>query len=170
VFNDLITIGKIVKVWGFKGEVKVLPITNNLKRFGRLLSVYIVSPEGKELKKRIRGVKYGKDAIILSLEGFRNVEEASGLLNHFIKIPAGDLYPLPEGEYYIFQLLGLKVYTDEGREIGILSDIFSTGSNDVYVVRKDKKEYLIPAIREVIKEIDIKKKRMVIHPMDGLLD
>jgi 16S rRNA processing protein RimM len=168
--NDLITIGRIVKVVGLKGEVKVLPFTRDPKRFGRLLSVYIVSPEGKERRSRIKGVRYGKGGVILSLEGYHTPEEASGLLNYLIKIPKRDLEPLPEGEYYIFELLGIEVFTDEGVSIGKLTDILSTGSNDVYVVRKGTNEYLIPAIREVVKEIDVERRKMVIHPMEGLLD
>lgn len=170
MFNDLITIGRIVKVWGLKGEVKVLPLTYDPKRFERLSSVFIVSPEGKELKRRIRGVRYDKGWVILSLEGSSNAEDASGILNCLIKIPMEDVEPLPEGEYYIFQLLGIEVSTDEGQYIGRLTDIFSTGSNDVYVIKKGEKEYLIPAIREIVKEIDIKRKRMVIHPIKGLIE
>lgn len=166
----MITIGRIVKVWGLKGEVKVLPLTHDPKRFERLSSVLIVSPEGKELKRRLVGVRYIKGGVILSLEGFRTAKEAKGLINYLIKIPKKDVEPLPEGEYYIFQLLGLEVYTDQGIHIGKLIDIFSTGSNDVYVVREEEKEYLIPAIKDVIKEIDIEGRRMVIHPMKGLLD
>lgn len=168
--DDLITIGRIVKVWGLKGEVKVLPLTHDPKRFERLPSVFIVSPEGKEQKRRIRVIRYSKGGIILTIVGINTVGEASGLLSHLIKISEKDLDPLPEGEYYIFQLIGMQVSTDEGRDIGTIADIFSTGSNDVYVVRKGKKEYLIPAIKEVVKEIDIKGRRMVIHPIKGLLD
>lgn len=168
--DDLITIGKIVKVWGMKGEVKVLPLTHDPKRFERLLSVFIVHPNEEASKRGIRVLRYEKGGIILSLEGFSTAEEASSLLNCLVKIPEKDLDPLSEGEYYIFKLLGLKVSTDEGKDIGTLTDVLSTGSNDVYVVRNGEKEYLIPAIKDVIKEIDIKGKRMVIHPMKGLLD
>lgn len=167
---DLITIGKIVKVWGIKGEVKVFPLTHNPERFKKLHSVFIVSPKGEEYEKRIRRVRFERGGIILSLEGFDTPEESAGLLNHLIKIPEKDLVPLPQGEYYIFQLIGLRVSTEEGKVIGILTDVFSTGSNDVYVVKRGEKEYLIPAIKDVIKEIDIKGKRMVIHPIEGLLD
>lgn len=166
----MITIGRIIKVWGLKGEVKVLPFTHDPKRFERLSSVLIISPEGKEQKIRIRGVRYIKDNILLSLEGFKNDEEAKGLINHFIKIPRSDLEPLPEGEYYIFQMIGIEVSTDQGVHIGTLTDIFSTGSNDIYVVTEGDKEYLIPAIKDVVKEIDIERERMVIHPIEGLLD
>jgi 16S rRNA processing protein RimM len=170
VSDDLITIGRIVKVLGLKGEVKVLPLTHNPERFRKLLSVFIVSPQGKVSERRIRGIRSWQGGVILSFEGISTAGEASGLLNHLIKIPEKDLDPLPDGEYYIFQLVGFTVSTDEGEDIGTLTDVLSTGSNDVYVVKKGEKEYLIPAIKNVIKEIDIKRRRMVIHPMKGLLD
>ncbi|MEK6692895.1 MAG: ribosome maturation factor RimM [Nitrospirota bacterium] len=168
--DDLITIGRIIKVLGLKGEVKVLSLTHNPERFRKLLSVFIVSPQGKGSERRIRGVRSWQGRVILSFEGISTSGEASGLLNHLIKIPEKDLDPLPDGEYYIFQLIGFTVYTDEGEDIGTLTDVLSTGSNDVYVVKKGEKEYLIPAIKDVIKEIDMKGRRMVIHPMKGLLD
>lgn len=170
MLNDLITIGRIVKVWGLKGEVKVLPLTHDPERFERLPSVLIVSPEGKEQKRRIKGLRYIKGDVLLSLEGIRSAQQAKGLIDHFIKIPESDLEPLPEGEYYIFQMIGIEVSTDQGTHIGTLTDIFSTGSNDIYVVTEGNKEYLVPAIKDIVKEIDIERKRMVIHPIEGLLD
>jgi len=170
VLNDLITIGRIVKVWGLKGEVKVLPLTHDPERFERLSSVLIVSPEGKEQKRRIKGARYIKDSVLLSLEGILSAEQAKGLVNYFIKITESDLEHLPEGEYYIFQLIGIEVFTDQGVRVGALTDIFSTGSNDIYVVTEGNKEYLVPAIRDIVKEIDMERRRMVIHPIEGLLE
>ena len=81
-----------------------------------------------------------------------------------------ELEPLREGEYYWFQLIGMDVHTDRGQYLGTLENVFNTGSNDIYVVQREEREWLIPALKEIIREVDIDKKQMIICPMEGLLD
>ncbi|MBI5379769.1 MAG: 16S rRNA processing protein RimM, partial [Nitrospirae bacterium] len=101
--------------------------------------------------------------------GCETSEAARSLVGGVIQIPDSEIPPLPEGQFYHFELLGLKVYTVEGAYLGEVTEIFPTGSNDVYVVRDGPRETLIPAIRNVIRVIDLRGKRMVIHPLPGLL-
>ena len=106
----------------------------------------------------------------MKLKGCNSISEAEKLKGFEIAIPEKWLWPLGVDEYYHFQIIGLDVYTDKGVHLGAVKDIFPTGSNDVYTVKKGQKEYLIPAIKEVIKEVDLPRKRIIIHPIEGLLD
>jgi len=106
----------------------------------------------------------------MKLKGCNSISEAEKLKGVEIGIPEKWLWPLGVDEYYHFQIIGLDVYTDTGLHLGEVKDIFPTGSNDVYTVKKGRKEYLIPAIKEVIKEVDLQRKRIIIHPIEGLLD
>lgn len=161
-------IGQIVNTFGINGMVKVKPFTDDIKEFEYLKKIYI---ENKNSKKeyQIEEVKYHKDMVMLKLKGVDKIEEAEKLRNHFITIPREDAIPLNEGEYYIVDLLDSEVYTEDGSKLGILEDIFNTGSNDIYVVRDELgKQILLPAIEEVIKEIDIHNKKIIVHLIEGL--
>ena len=106
----------------------------------------------------------------LSFEGIDDRDEASLLRNSVIAIPREVLPALPEGEYLVDDLQGITVRTTAGAVVGVITEVFSTGSNDVYIVRDGAREYLIPAIRDVVRQIDIRGRTMTIVPMDGLLD
>lgn len=118
----------------------------------------------------IENVRFHKGCIIMKLKGYNRISEAEKLKGFEIAIPENRLWPLGVDEYYHFQIIGLDVYTDKGLHLGEVKDIFPTGSNDVYTVKKGGKEYLIPAIKEVIQEVDLHRKRIIIHPIEGLLD
>jgi 16S rRNA processing protein RimM len=166
----LIIVGRIVKPYGVTGEMKIEPMTDFPERFKGLRSVYLVSPVGKETIYEIQEVRYAGGALYIRLNGFDTPEKAKALNGWFIKVPAEDAAPLPEGMYYWFELIGMEVVSESGERFGSIVDIFETGSNDVYVVKHGKREVYVPATREVIKEIDRKAKRMVIHLMDGLIE
>ena len=166
----LITIGKAVKPFGVKGEMRIEPITDVPGRFKGVERVYLVSPAGKEIPCRVEAVRYAGDAIFLKFSGYDSPEKAMALNGWFVKVPAEEAAPLPEGSYYWFEVIGMEVISEDGEKLGIISDIFETGSNDVYVMKRGKKEIYIPATKEIIRQVDRPAKRITIHIMEGLLD
>lgn len=166
----LITIGKAVRPFGVKGEMKIEPMTDFPERFKGLRRVYLVSPAGKEISCEVRSVRYAGDVPFLLFDGYDSPEKAKALNGWLIKIPEEETVHLPDGTYYWFELIGMEVLSESGEKLGKIVDIFETGSNDVYVIKRGRKETYIPATAEVIKQVDRKEKRMVIHLLDGLLE
>ena len=162
-------IGQIVNTFGIKGFVKVNPWVNDITRFDDLKKVYIkIRKELKELE--IEEVKYHKNQVLLKFKGVETVEHAEMLRNAIIEIDRKDAIPLEEGEYFIADLLESEVFTDEGEKLGILEDIFNTGSNDIYVVKNELgKSILLPRIKDVFKEIDVENKKIIVHLIEGLI-
>lgn len=167
--QDLITIGKILKTRGVHGELKVLPLTDSLERFNELKEVIITSPDGNDVKCKINRVRYQKGFALLSLEGCGSIDEANRFINWSVRIPKEQVRELSSNQYYWSDLIGMMVYSDAGLLVGEIIDVFSTGSNDVFVVKGKKKELLIPATLEVVKDVDVKNKRMTIHIIKGLI-
>lgn len=166
----LITIGKVIKPWGVKGEMKIELLTDFPERFKKLGRVSLVSPAGKEISCKVTSVRYMNEAPLLVFEGYDTPEKAKALNNWLVKIPQEETVPLPEGSYYWFDLIGMEVFSEAGEKLGTISDIFETGSNDVYVMKRGRQEIYIPATREVIKQVDTGAKKMVIHLIDGLME
>lgn len=162
-------IGQIVNTFGIKGFVKVNPWVNDVTRFDDLKKVYIkIRKSLKELE--IEEVKYHKNQVLLKFKGVETVEQAEMLRNAILEIDRKDAIPLEEGEYFIADLLESEVYTDEGEKLGILEDIFNTGSNDIYVVKNELgKSILLPRIKDVFKEIDVENKKIIVHLIEGLI-
>ncbi|MHC2995358.1 MAG: 16S rRNA processing protein RimM [Candidatus Atribacteria bacterium] len=167
--KSFIIIGKIVSTQGNKGEVKVVPLTNSIDRFRKLTDIFIKKGNNKKLLN-INNLKIKKNTVILKFEGIENIEKAEMIVGSFLEVKRSNAIKLPKDTYFIFDIIGLEVYTNENELLGKVENIISTGSNDVYVVKnKDKQEILIPAIREVIKNIDLEKKRISINMVDGLI-
>jgi len=170
-----ITIGQISKVHGIKGEMVVVPLTDDPKRFFELEKVLLLKDE-KIIEFEVESVqtdfkaKRFKERVLIKLKGVENPEEAKGLVGSFLEIEKEDLIKLPEGRFFIFDIIGLKVVTTENKEVGTVKEVISLPANDVYVVQGDQKEYDIPAIKEVVKKIDLERKVMIIEPKEGLLE
>lgn len=149
--------------------LKIKPFTDDITRFENLEIIYI--QKGQELiAKNIEEVKYVKNMVLLKLEGIDNIEEAEKYRNMYIKIDKEDIGDIPEDSYLVVDMLKCNVYTEENELLGKMVDVLSTGSNDVYVVRTaEGKEILLPAIKDVIKEIDIQNKKIIVNLMDGLI-
>ena len=162
-------VGQIVNTFGIKGFVKVNPWVNDVTRFDKLKKVYIIlKKEQKELE--IEEVKYHKNQVLLKFKGIDIVEQAELLRNAILEIDREDAIPLEEGEYFIADILESEVYTDDGRKLGIVEDIFNTGSNDIYVVKNELgKSILLPRTKDVFKEIDIENKKIIVHLIEGLI-
>ena len=162
-------VGQIVNTFGIKGEVKVVPFTDDIKRFDDLKNVYVkTKKESKQYK--VENVKYHKNMVLIKLEGINNVESAETLRNAFLEIDRKDAIPLEEGTYFIADLIGLEVYTEEGKLLGKVDDIYNTGSNDIYVVKDELgKQILLPGIKEVIKEVLLEQEKIIVHLIPGLI-
>lgn len=162
-------IGQIVNTFGIKGMVKVKPFTDEVKRFGKLEKVYIENKKGKK-EYQIEEVKYHKDMVLIKFKGIENPEDANLLRESYLVVDRETQEPLEEGTFYIVDMIGLEVYTDEGELLGNLEDIFNTGSNDIYVVKNELgKQILLPAIADVIKDIDMENKKIIVHLIPGLI-
>ena len=149
--------------------VKVKPFTENVEQFEELEKIYIKNKKGKK-EYKIQEVKYHKQMVLIKFEGIENPEDADLLRGSYLVINRKDAKPLEEGTYYIVDLLGLEVYTDEGILLGKVDDIFNTGSNDIYVVKDELgKQVLLPGIEDVIKEVDIENCKITVHIIPGLM-
>jgi len=167
--EEYIIIGKIVSTQGNKGEVKVIPLTDSIDRFKRLTDVFIGRENNRRLLK-IDNLRIDKNVVILKIEEIENIEKAKMIVGSFLEVKKSDAIKLPKDSYFIFDIIGLEVYTNDNEFLGKIEDVINTGSNDVYIVKnKNKKEILIPAIREVVKDIDLKRKRIIINVIDGLI-
>lgn len=162
-------IGQIVNTFGIKGMVKVNPFTDDITRFDKLRKVYIKNKNEKK-EYEIEEVKYHKNMVLIKFKGIENPEQANLLRNTYLMIDRENEEPLQEGTYYIVDMIGLDVYSEEGNLLGKLEDIFNTGSNDIYVVKDELgKQILLPAISDVIKQIDMENKKIIVHLISGLI-
>lgn len=166
--SKFLEIGQIVNTFGIKGMVKVAPFTDDITRFDNLKNVIVVTRKERKAFE-IEEVKYHKNMVLLKLKGVEKVEEAENLKNSYLEIERSQAAKLDEGTYYIVDILGLEVYTDNNQFLGKVDDIFNTGSNDIYVVKDEMgKQILLPAIKEVIQKIDLDNSKIIVHLLKGL--
>ena len=162
-------IGQIVNTFGIKGMVKVKPFTDNIERFNNLEKIYIKNKSG-QTEYKIQEVKYHKNMVLIKFEGIENPEQADLLRNSYLMVDRETEEPLEAGRYYIVDMIGLDVFTDDNEYLGKLEDIYNTGSNDIYVVKNELgKQVLLPAIEDVIKNIDMDNKKVIVHLIPGLV-
>ncbi|MFZ5899003.1 MAG: ribosome maturation factor RimM [Bacillota bacterium] len=168
--KELIVIGEVVNTQGHRGAVRVLPFTDSPERFLELDSVILVQGE-RQTVMHVETVSFHKAFVILKFKEIEDMNAAEAIKGALLKLPREKLVPLPDGRYYIFDIVGLEVFTVDGKPVGRVKDVLQTGANDVYVVDgADGKEVLIPALKHVVREIDIKGRRMRVDPPEGLLD
>ncbi len=161
---EYITIGRILTTWGIEGNLKVKPETDFPQRFARGARVYI-----RRQPMTISASEWHGAGLAIKLETINSLESARKLRGEAVEIQHDQIHPLPEGQYYHFQLIGLEVRTTRGELLGNITEILSAVSNDTYIVNGEKGEILIPAIEDVVKSIDLKEGRLVIEPIAGLL-
>jgi len=167
--DEFITIGKVVSTQSNKGEVKVLPLTDSTDRFKNLDTVFLRNINNLTTLN-IEKIRIKENAVILKLKDIENIEEAKTIVGSFLEVERKNAVKLPKDTYFIFEIIGLEVYTENNIFLGKVENVISTGSNDVYIVKdKNKKELFIPAIREVVKNINLEKKRITIKMVDGLI-
>lgn len=162
-------VGAVASVHGIRGEVKVFPTTDEPEKFKKLKTV-LLKTEKEEREIKLQSVKFFKNMVIVKLQGIESPEEAQKIKGATLWIPRKQAVPLAEDEYYQADLIGLSVVTEEGRTLGVLTDVLETGANDVYeVTLEDGKKALFPAIKDCIKAVDVAAGRMTVHMMDGLI-
>lgn len=169
--QDYLRVGVLVKPHGVRGEMKVFPTTDDMKRFEDLIEKDVFFDiKGKYEAHKIVSVKYFKQFAILQFEDITDMDMALKLKNIDIYVKREDAVELEEGEYYIADLLGLSVYLEDGSFFGKLKDVMETGANDVYVINtKEHGEVLVPVIDDCVKEVDLENEKIIIHLMEGLI-
>ena len=168
--KKLLEIGKIVNTHGLRGEVKIVPWTDTPDVFEDLTVIYIKNKsEYKPLN--IESVRYQKNNLIVKFKEYSDINDILQYKNAVLYAERDDLGELPEGVYYIVDLIGLEVFTESGEKIGIITDVFNTGASDIYDVKRDgKKNLLLPVIDEVVKNVDIEGGKVIVNVMEGLDD
>ncbi|HHX61023.1 MAG TPA: 16S rRNA processing protein RimM [Epulopiscium sp.] len=171
--SNYMEVGKIVNTHGIKGEFKVIPTTDDIKRFELLKSIFLETKSGL-VEFPIVSVRYMKNFVLLKLENIDDMTEAEKYKPCLLKIPKEQALPLKEDEYYVGDLYNMKVVTDEGETLGEIIDILFTGSNDVYVIKNNVDptvaDLLIPAIKDCILKVDLEENIMTVHLLEGLRD
>ena len=168
--SDFVAIGQILKPHGVKGALRVRPFTDDAERFSLMNRIYLTHNEVTRTAFTVCRTKPSNRFIILSLKEINSVESAEEWREAFIEIPRSECPPLTEGVHYYFELIGLIVYSNRGDRIGELVDVYTTAASDIYVIRNQNREILIPAVPEFIERIDVDEGVMIIRPIDGLLD
>lgn len=168
--EELLRVGIISNTHGIRGEVKVFPTTDDLNRFRQLKEVLLDT--GKELLPlEVTGVKFFKNQAILKFKGMDSINEIEKYKGKDLLVTRENAVPLEEGEYFICDLIGCLVFSEDGTELGELTEVLKTAANDVYVVSTpEKKEILIPLTEECVQGIDTKTKRITVHLLPGMLD
>ncbi len=166
--EQFLRIGVITSSHGVKGECKVYPTTDSPNRFNEVKDVIIKTKKG-EIKTQITAARFFKNLAIVKFDCFNAPEEIAAYHNCDVMIDRKDAQPLEEGEYYIADLLGCKVYDEEGTCFGEVKDVLQTGANDVYVVSDGQREVLFPVIPQCILNVDIEKGEIKVHVMKGLI-
>lgn len=167
--EEYFEIGQIVNTSGLKGVLKVKPFTDDINKFSNFKTIYIKT-KNSLVEFKIEQVRYVKNMVMLKLAEIDTVEEAEKYRNLYIKVLRNKEEELEKDSYYVVDILGCQVNTDENQELGKVVDVFQTGSNDVYVVKDEQgKQILLPAIKDVIKNVDIKNRIITVHLLEGLV-
>ena len=167
--EDFFRVGVIANTHGIRGEVKVFPTTDDVKRFDYLKEAYIDA--GKEkIKVEVSNVRYFKNLVIVKFKGIDNINDIERYKGIDLLVTRENALPLEEGEYYLADIIGANVYTEDGNLFGSLEDVIETGANLVYSVQHEGKEVLLPVIDDCVKEVNVEEKKVIVHIMKGLLD
>lgn len=166
--EQLLQVGAIASTHGIRGEVKVFPTTDDVKRFTELKEV-ILDTGKEQLNLEIESVKFFKQFAILKFKGIDNINDIEKYKGKSLYVTRENAVKLEKDEYFIADMIGIEVYNEEEEKIGVLEDVLLTGANDVYIIKKmDGKELLLPAIKQCVLDIKMEEKKMIVHVMDGL--
>lgn len=165
---EYLSIGQIVNTHGFRGEVKIYPLTVDMSRFEKLKEVYM--EENNELVKyKVESIKFLRSTVAVKLKGIDSEEAANKLKGSYIKVDRKSAVKLPKDTYFICDLIDSEVYDEKGQLLGTVKDVLQTGSNDVYVVQSTGKDILIPALKDVVKKVDLTNKKIMVEMPEGLI-
>ena len=168
--EELIPVGKIIGTHGIKGQLKVHSYSGNFESLSAARSVVLKSAGGTLQEFTLKSINANSGKFIIGFTDFDDIDQVKPLVGNELCLKRCQLPKLTDDEYYWSDLIGLQVFTDDGTLLGKIAEIFETGSSDIYVVRNEKREYLIPAIADVVKQVDLAGGKIVITPLDGLLD
>ncbi len=158
--KQFMTVGQIINTHGIKGELKIYPLTDDLRRFRKLKVVYIDS-----IERTVVWCKLQSDKVILKIEGIDSIEEAVKYKDKYLDVSREDAVKLEKDSYFIADIIGCNVVDENGVEYGKIADVIKTGSNDVYWI-KDGKELLIPALKDIVTNMDVENKKIIIKPVE----
>jgi len=166
-----LAVGRILRPHGVRGELRVEILTNYPERLERHAYFYLASPDAPEMARRysVEKLRRHKEVLLLKLGGCDDRNEAEELRGQLVQIPIEEGVPLEEGEYYYFQLIGVRVETESGESLGRVVEVLETGANDVYIVRGPWGEVLLPAMEDVVLKLDLEARQMVVHLLPGTL-
>ena len=168
--EDLLQVGAITQTHGIRGEVKVFPLTDDVGRFKKGISL-ILDLGRSRLDLEVETVKFFKQVVILKFKGYDSINEIENFVKKNLYVTRENAVKLKKDEYFIADLIGIQVVSDEGEELGTISDVLQTGANDVYEVEMaDGKSLLLPAIKQCILNVDVENGTMQVHVLEGLLD
>lgn len=168
--EDLLQVGIITSTHGVRGELKVYPTTDDPRRFRRLKEV-VLDTGREKLNLEIEGVKFFKQFVILKFKGLDNINDIEKYRQKSLYVTRKNAVRLQRDEYFIADLIGLKVQDEDGTELGTVKDVIETGANDVYEVEMaDGRSLLLPAIKQCILNVDVENGMMQVHVLEGLLD
>ncbi|MBP1949101.1 ribosome maturation factor RimM [Virgibacillus litoralis] len=169
--EKMLNVGKIINTHGIRGEVKVLRISDFDDRFEVGGTLFLVKENEAPIELEITSHRIHKGFDLLQFKGIDNIGDVEHYKGAFLKITEGQLTDLEEDEYYYHEIIGCDVYMHSGEKIGVIKEILSPGANDVWVMKQEKgKDVLIPYIEEVVKQVDVAANKVIIDPMEGLLD
>lgn len=167
--EQFLQVGVISSTHGVRGEVKVYPTTDDMKRFKKLKKV-ILDTGREHLTLEVEGVKFFKQFVILKFKGIDNINDIEKYKGKSLLVDRANAVRLKKNEYFIADMIGLTVYTEDGNEFGTMKDVLETGANDVYIIDSiHHGEVLVPAIKQCILDVDIENRKMTIHLMEGLV-
>ncbi|MFS0672413.1 ribosome maturation factor RimM [Ornithinibacillus sp. 179-J 7C1 HS] len=169
--EKMFTVGKIINTHGIRGDLKVLRVSDFEERFEIGNTLFLVTDEKVVRELEIDGHRIHKGFDLVHFKGLDNINDVEHFKGSALKIKESQLTELDENEYYYHEIIGCEVFTTDGVSLGQIKEILAPGANDVWVIKQAKgKDILIPYIEEVVREIDVAAKRIVIQPMEGLLE
>lgn len=163
---EFIIIGKVINTHGIKGEIKIQPLTNDLDRFSDLQTVYLGDNKEKLTYEKSR---VQKNFIVMKLKEYNNINDVLKFKEGYIYVASEDRVELGKDEFFITELLDSTVYNMDGDSLGSLIDVYEGISSDVYIIKGEKGQFMVPAVKEFIKKVDVVKKEIFIDPIEGML-
>ena len=164
-------IGEIARPHGLRGEVRVTPLTDHPERFERVTECVLWdAARDRREKYRITNARRQGESLLVSLAGCESVDDAQALVGRLVALPEAEALPLPPGSFYPWQLEGCRVVLEDGREVGRVTGIQRSGAQDLWVVQGAAREHLLPAVPEIVIDVDLAARRVVIRPPEGLLE
>lgn len=167
----LVVIGEITRPHGLRGELRIMPLTDDPDRFGRLAECVLWDPAGgRRERRRLTGARRQGGRVVLSLAGCDSVEAARALVGWLVAVFEHQAMPPGAGRFYPWQLAGCRVETEDGREVGTVAGIETSPAHDLWVVAAEGREHLVPAVADIVLDVDLGRRRVVIRPPEGLFD